>query len=132
MKKILFILVAIILCGVSAQAADVTLAWDANTETDLAGYKIYYGISSRSYSPAINVGKVTQYTIKGLNDNTIYYFAAKAYDNDKNESDYSVELVHRIDTTPPASPKNLHPITVNVNVSINVDTGPGLSVVNRE
>ena len=23
-------------------AAEVTLAWDANTESDLAGYKIYY------------------------------------------------------------------------------------------
>ena len=24
-------------------ALDVTLAWDANSETDLAGYKLYYG-----------------------------------------------------------------------------------------
>jgi hypothetical protein len=26
-------------------AMDVTLGWDANSETDLAGYKIYYGVN---------------------------------------------------------------------------------------
>lgn len=27
-------------------AMDVTLGWDANSETDLAGYKIYYGTTA--------------------------------------------------------------------------------------
>lgn len=34
----------------------VTLAWDANTEEDLAGYRIHYGRTSR-YDPSIDVAK---------------------------------------------------------------------------
>ena len=43
--KILPIIAAIVLLhflSVSAFARDVTLEWDDNTETDLAGYKLYY------------------------------------------------------------------------------------------
>jgi len=35
---------------VLAYSADVTLAWDANDEPDLDGYKIHYGTSSGNYS----------------------------------------------------------------------------------
>ena len=35
--------IAILICSSNpSYAKDVTLAWDANTEADLAGYKIYY------------------------------------------------------------------------------------------
>ena len=29
----------------------VTLLWDANTESDLAGYKVYVGVASGVYDP---------------------------------------------------------------------------------
>ena len=38
---------ALLLSPMVAYGATVTLAWNANTETDLAGYKIYYGTNSR-------------------------------------------------------------------------------------
>jgi hypothetical protein len=44
-------------------AAEVTLAWDANTEPDLAGYMIYYGFTSRSYDWVVDVGDQTTYTV---------------------------------------------------------------------
>ena len=31
-------------------AKDVTLTWDANQEADVAGYKIHYGTSPRTYT----------------------------------------------------------------------------------
>ena len=45
----------LILFPMIAYSATVTLAWDANTEPDLAGYKIHYGTASHDYSRSIDV-----------------------------------------------------------------------------
>ncbi|HHN65661.1 MAG TPA: fibronectin type III domain-containing protein, partial [Nitrospirae bacterium] len=84
----------ILLIGLSITvsfAYTVTLSWDANTESDLAGYKVYYGTSSRNYTETIDVGNTTTYQITGLSEGT-YYFAVTAYDTSGNESDYSEEV----------------------------------------
>jgi hypothetical protein len=76
----------------SALAADIKLAWDPNTEPDLAGYKVYYGTASRAYGPPIDVGNVTTYTLTGLTPGQTYYIAVTAYDTSKNASGYSNEV----------------------------------------
>ena len=73
-------------------ASALTLAWDPNTENDLAGYNVYYGIASSDYGFVINVGNVTDYTVTDLEPETQYYFAITAYDTSWNESDFSVEV----------------------------------------
>jgi hypothetical protein len=82
-----------------------TLNWQANTETDLSGYKVYHGNSSRNYGPSIPVGKVTSYTIDNLEEGKTYYLAVTALDSTGNESGYSNEVLHSLsaptDTTPP-------------------------------
>ena len=70
------------------------LAWDANTEPDLSGYKLYYGTASGTYGTPINVGNVTTYTVTGLTDGQTYYFAVTAYDSVGNESGYSNEVAY--------------------------------------
>src|SRR5881628_527035 len=75
-----------------SSAAQVTVAWDPNTETDLAGYKLYYGTSSGSYQLSVDVGNVTSYTLSGLLEGQIYYFAATAYNVSHNESAFSNEV----------------------------------------
>ncbi len=72
-----------------AAAAQVTLAWDPNTEADLAGYRIHYGTVAGNLSNHIDVKKVTSYTVSGLTAGQTYYFAASAYDTAGNESGYS-------------------------------------------
>ncbi|MFB3924900.1 MAG: malectin domain-containing carbohydrate-binding protein [Syntrophales bacterium] len=79
-----------------AHSADVTLAWDANSESDLAGYKVYYGTSSRNYSSRIDVGNWTGCTISGLSAGSTYYFAATAYDTGGLESEYCAEVSYTI------------------------------------
>ncbi|MFX0202564.1 MAG: CFI-box-CTERM domain-containing protein [Candidatus Hodarchaeota archaeon] len=73
-------------------ASSLTLAWDPNTEPDLAGYKVYYGTRSGDYDDAIDVGDVIQYTVWGLEPETRYYLALTAYDTSWNESDFSWEV----------------------------------------
>ncbi len=72
----------------------VTLSWLANTETDLAGYKIYRGTTSGSYgSPIAVIGKdATSYTVSALQSGTTYFFVITAYNNLGNESSYSNEV----------------------------------------
>lgn len=85
------------LVGVCAWArADdwVTLAWDPNSEPDLGGYIVYYGVRSRLYTNAINVGNVTTNTVTGLVEGVLYYFAVTAYNTHGLESDYSDEVTY--------------------------------------
>jgi hypothetical protein len=86
----------IIVTNSNAYSADVTLAWDPNSEPDLAGYVLYWGTSSRSYTFSNDVGNTTTHTISGLSIGQTYYITVTAYDTSANESGYSNEVVHTI------------------------------------
>ncbi|EFK05840.1 conserved hypothetical protein [delta proteobacterium NaphS2] len=85
-----------------AHSAEVTLTWDPNTESDLSGYKIYYGYETGNYEYSIDVGDTTSYQVAGLEDQTIY-FVATAYDVNGNESEYSKEVVFTPENQPPVA-----------------------------
>ena len=40
-------------------ALNVTLAWNANPEPDVAGYRLYYGTPAGNFGTMVNVGKPT-------------------------------------------------------------------------
>jgi hypothetical protein len=85
-----------------ALAGDITLAWDANTEPDLTGYKIYFGTASRAYGASVVIGTQTTYTITGLAPGT-YYFAVTAFNSAGLESGYSNEVSATVTGTPTTS-----------------------------
>lgn len=69
--------------------------WRPNREPDLAGYKVYVGTASGTYSfpgSAFVTGQVTSYTLSNLPKGQTYFFAISAYDNAGNESALSAEL----------------------------------------
>lgn len=71
MKKLLILLITALILIFSAQAfADsYVLEWDANTESDLAGYILYYKVDGPGppYDGGeVDVGNVTTYTWSGL------------------------------------------------------------------
>ena len=68
------------------------LSWTANTETDLAGYKVYIGTQSGLYDPPITLGATTTYTATNLPSGKTYYFCVSAFDNASNESPCSAEV----------------------------------------
>jgi type IV pilus assembly protein PilY1 len=76
----------------SALAAQIRLAWDVNTESNLAGYKVYYGTSSKSYAGSVDVGNATTYNLTGLTEGKTYYIAVTAYNTSNSESGYSSEV----------------------------------------
>jgi len=77
----------------------VSLSWRAPTTnsdgtplSDLAGFRVYYGSASRSYSRTLSVPTplVTSVLVESLSAGT-WYFAVKAYTSNGTESDYSAE-----------------------------------------
>ncbi len=90
--SILAFAAAIALLPEVAHAAEITLKWDANSEPDLAGYRVHYGVYSRSYSETADVGDATTCTISSLSAGETYYFAATAYDTEGLESEFSAEI----------------------------------------
>jgi hypothetical protein len=91
--RLLFGFGVLLLFAVPASAGTTSLSWDAVPDTDLAGYKIYWGTSPGTYPNVFDVGNVTAYTLTGLNDCTVYYLAVKAYDAAGNLSvGYSNEI----------------------------------------
>jgi hypothetical protein len=63
-----------------------TLAWNANTETNIAGYRVHYGTSSGHYTQTLDVGKTTTATLSNLTAGTTYYSAVTAYNTSSLES----------------------------------------------
>jgi hypothetical protein len=94
------ILGILLLCQL-AVAADVNLSWNANTESDLAGYKVHYGAATGNYPTNQSVGNVTSFTLN-LAPGT-YFFAVTALDTSGNESGYSNEVTTTISLPPPPS-----------------------------
>ena len=72
---LLFFLLTLSATGFSAQ---ISLAWSPNTESNLGGYRLYYGTSSGNYSQTISVGLSTNYTVTNLTEGETYYFALTA------------------------------------------------------
>jgi fibronectin type 3 domain-containing protein len=122
-----------------AWAGNADLSWNANTEPDLAGYRIYYGTSPRSsapYSNLLDVGLTATpgapaRTLTNLADGYTYYFAVTAYDTSGNESGYSVEVSKALplpDTSPPSVPSSMtaSPVSssqINLSWSASTDSG---------
>ena len=68
------------------EGVQVSLIWDPNSESDLAGYRLYYGNSTGDYVSSIDVGNQTSYTIEHLKRDVTYYIAATAYNTSDLES----------------------------------------------
>ncbi len=105
----------------------VSLAWDANTEPDLAGYQIRYGNTSGNYTRMINVGNATSCTVSDLIANTTYYFVVIAYDQAGNVSQPSNEVeitssIYSLDAT-----ENAPPIDAPVSLTAQTASTPTVS-----
>ena len=94
--RVLFgVLVIFTIVGAQAGwAAPVNLAWDPCIETNLAGYRLYYGPTPRSQGTYPNMVVISKSAVTWqltLSSGT-YFFALTAFDTSGNESTFSNEV----------------------------------------
>jgi hypothetical protein len=88
--------------GARAQArSSVTLAWDPSTGTGIAGYRLYWGYASRTYTNALDAGNVTQATASGIIAGIPCYLAVTAYTTNGLESGFSSEISYTVPVSNP-------------------------------
>lgn len=73
-----------------APAGTMSLSWDP--VVGAAGYRIYYGTTSRSYTQSVDVGGATQANLANLTDCTTYYASVKAYGGGGESPEFSNEV----------------------------------------
>ena len=122
MKKYLIIAIMLIATAALAGTEELNFGWDKNTETDLAGYRLYFSQTAGSYvKKSVNpaspnfIAEIpvfagshpdTHTTQVQAADGSRIYFVLTAFDMSGNESGLSNEVSYTMtDTTAPAPPK---------------------------
>lgn len=103
MKRLCYAILTVLifsLVAAYAHAYDITLAWDPNTEPELAGYILY----TRENEPESNFHQVDYYSLDEIDPNNpqgsvnelegskTYFFAVTAINNDGLESNFSNQV----------------------------------------
>lgn len=85
-------MLALVVFSTVVWAGAIKVKWNANSEPDLAGYRVHYGVASKMYTTSKDVGDTTAHVIQGVDYGKRYYVAVTAYDDSGNESDFSQEV----------------------------------------
>src|SRR5262249_34506708 len=70
----------------TASANSVELSWDANTEPDLAGYRIYRSVNGGAFEKIADVNEIPAYSDKPVDAGKAYRYVVTAVDESGNES----------------------------------------------
>src|ERR1700740_379151 len=76
----------------AAEAGTVTLQWDSNKESDIAGYVVGYGTVSGQLTTTVDVGNHTSYQLTNLESGRKYFIAVRAYNAVRAMSEFSAEV----------------------------------------
>jgi hypothetical protein len=76
----------------TASANSVELSWDANTEPDLAAYRVYRSVNGGAFEKIADVGEIPTYSDKAVQSGKTYHYAITAVDKSGNESPQSAAV----------------------------------------
>jgi fibronectin type 3 domain-containing protein len=75
-----------------AAPASIELSWERNTETDLAGYRIYRSTDNGPFEKIADVGQIPSYSDRGVQRGKQYRYQIAAFDQSGNESPRSAPV----------------------------------------
>ncbi|MFC1514150.1 fibronectin type III domain-containing protein [candidate division KSB1 bacterium] len=96
---------------------EIVITWEANPESDVAGYNIYRTTGSDDINSYTNIADTTGTSYKdiGLEYTTSYFYRITAYDITLNESEKSEAVTGiPLNTLPPDSPVNVAAVGRNL------------------
>jgi len=124
-KSCLHLIICVVFWGgfeLSAKAsATVNVSWNSVSDTNVVGYKLYYGTVSQQYTNTIVAGNVTNTYISGITPGITYYFAVTSYDATGWESAYSTEISYTLPIVA-GSPISIAQTQGGFNISVNGTT----------
>ena len=117
--RLVLAVLAIVLFGIpnEVHAKTVTATWNANPESNIAGYKLSYGTQSATYTVVLDVGNVTSRQLS-LPGPQRYYFAVQAYNTSGLISGYSTEVFFDVPAGPALT--SLSPTSGLVGTSVTI------------
>ncbi len=82
--------------SISKADPSLNVSWIACTDTNILGYKLYYGSASQQYTHIVEAGNTNNALISGVQPGNTYYFAATSYNGAGVESAYSPEVAYTV------------------------------------
>jgi Putative Ig domain/Glucodextranase, domain B len=125
-------LISALMLPTLAQASTVTIAWNANTESNIGGYLVFFGTRSGNYDGYVDVGGATTAVMNAADSTKTYYFAIAAYSTSGLRSALSAEVSWR-----GGSPSLLNPgsqtstVGQNVRLQLSATDPAGLALMYR-
>ncbi|HJT79717.1 MAG TPA: Ig-like domain-containing protein [Chthoniobacterales bacterium] len=104
-----------------AEATNLRFGWNASADPNVAGYNLFYGTASGSYTKTVNAGSATSTNVS-LKPGATYYFVVTAYNSFGFQSAPSNEVALTIDNRPPSvsltSPQANSTFTANASIGL--------------
>jgi polysaccharide biosynthesis/export protein len=107
-------------------AADVTLAWDADSDPNVVGYRLHSGITSGVYTQTTEVGSALAVSVSNLVNGNTYFFVVTAYNAAAVDSAPSNEVSYTASTSTPTPPPTPTPTPGDV-VKLSFPATPDLN-----
>jgi hypothetical protein len=91
-----FLAICLALAAPARASQSVSLAWNPESDPNVAGYAVYLGTTNGAYTSRFDVGTNIQITVTGLTEGTTNYFAIAAYNSARMEGTKSVGLSYLV------------------------------------
>jgi large repetitive protein len=117
---------AAFLTCLTTPASALDIAWNANPESNVSGYKLKYGTTSGVYPNVVSIGTTPAASVSGLNEGSTYYFVVTAVNELGLESTPSAVISHFVEPT--SGNPNQPPVATPATLALAEDSSAGITL----